>query len=95
MQDLSVLSRHDICYDCTSEGEHARIRIGPSDLTPQLQIATDIHAGQSITWVGTAYLVATTSFQIIYGRLSCVMIICRSLDLLMLVAEIFLDVKRS
>ncbi|KAI5825536.1 MFS general substrate transporter [Schizophyllum commune Tattone D] len=34
------------------------------------KIATDIHAGQSITWVGTSYLVATTSFQIIYGRLS-------------------------
>ncbi|KAL1742627.1 major facilitator superfamily domain-containing protein [Schizophyllum fasciatum] len=34
------------------------------------KIATDIHAGQSITWVGTSYLVATTSFQLIYGRLS-------------------------
>lgn len=34
------------------------------------KIASDIHAGQSITWVGTSYLVATTSFQLINGRLS-------------------------
>lgn len=36
VQYLSVLSRHDVCYDCTSEGEHGRIRVGPCDLTPPM-----------------------------------------------------------
>ncbi|EIN04453.1 MFS general substrate transporter [Punctularia strigosozonata HHB-11173 SS5] len=38
--------------------------------TASATIANDLHAGETIAWVGTSYLVANTSCQLIYGRLS-------------------------
>lgn len=33
-------------------------------------ISKSLHAGQTITWTGAAYLMGQTAFQVLYGRLS-------------------------
>ena len=41
---------------------------GISTILPQ--IAEDLHAQNTISWVGTSSLIATTVFSVLYGRLS-------------------------
>ncbi|KAI5479963.1 MFS general substrate transporter [Pseudohyphozyma bogoriensis] len=44
--------------------------LGFSLATAYTKMGVDLNAGQTISWVGTSYLVANTSSQLIYGRAS-------------------------